>query len=232
MEYQPQTTASPGPKTFTGSLAGSPLKPASLMILGINWGGGGPRDSHVHAWTPEPIECGLVDRAGGFDLQIQHVLNRAVKDQVVVTELLQRETFWTNRLLVRSAQITAKAVDEEGLLKDSMGPSSTAIAAMIEIVRPKVLICFGNSHQWHSPSRYVLSDLGHLTNWKNEGDTFAIKRKKTTGYARLFTNVALDLNGRKIVVPAVWSLPHPLYWYTQMGESEELLRRLESTLSA
>jgi hypothetical protein len=219
--YSPKTQVGPiHPHEFTGSLCGAPLRPSSIMIMAINDGGGGAGDNEQarqsYRWynTQADYEahcqvCGLaVEGEGGdFGRQIVQILTSALHGEATAAaRILRRCTFWTNRILVRTSGTEDPQHDE--ILTTAADPSAHALRSMLDVVRPRLILCFGCSdNNALSPSEFILNSLCGNPDWKNaEGWPL---RPNNSARIRAFPHLQLSLGPEAAWPVTVWSFPHP-----------------------
>ena len=167
---------------FHGSLAGAPLKPHPIMVIGINWGGSGASDPYSYYWDMKEPDIGQLGAGRGFSDQIVKIFRSALgieNDQI--KRILAQDTFWTNRSLVRTPDIKTSLK----LLMAASAPSEKVLSEMIYAVKPKTILCFGNGKA-HSPSDFVLGKLCEIPDWRNNGFPFPIPMGKRKTQAILY----------------------------------------------
>jgi hypothetical protein len=206
---------------FTGTLAGSPLRQSKITIIGINWGGN-DRACKIHQWIEtEPSACQLFDdNEGSFGGQISQIFNRCLgNDWQNLKDKVKNELFWTNSILVRSPQITSE--DWQMILAAARKPSECAVRHMLQIVCPRLILCFGKN----DPSRLIFNNC--MQNSASPelfpcGTSYIYRR---TGRIRY-------LNREDDAVEA-WSFPHPgreALWLRPICGSEDAMKNLGNTI--
>jgi hypothetical protein len=209
------------------------LEARPIAVIGINWGGGGKRDKANYRWADTEADypaqgCGLADieDSGDFGKQIQAVFTKALGSEAAL-RILNEDVFWTNRILVRSANTTEAQYQE--LLAKAAGPSATAIDHMLQIVSPEVVLCFGCTGGALSPSQFILADRCKVPDWqKTTGPSWRVRNSRI----RRFRNkhaLLEGLNGEETRLGPldVWSFPHPAYgWCSSICQQEAAMKKL------
>jgi len=202
-------------QNYTGGLAGARLTECSLAVIGINWGGDPTAKDY---WDDAPAQQCILPTCGeGFGKPVSNLLSTALHDDCVMEKLLLK-IFYTNRFLFQSAGMSNPPPILEKDLET--GASEKAVARMLSIVKPSVVICFGAY-----PRGFILSDLckQQKSSWDNSCDDYWIFKstgRKENGFVYRFKNLPqailpLDTQDPLRLCSAldlkrVWSFPHPV----------------------
>lgn len=203
------------PADYGGGLCGAPLQPARVAIIGMNWRSVPVLPQHVR-WHDTlgdyPPKCLLTekDHSGTFGVGVCRILASALRGpKTDVTAFIEQKTFWTNRVLVSTPAVTR---DYGPVLRRALMPSAVAVKKMLAVVKPGLILCFGNSEigmaREVSPSRFILSECAGLGSaWPADAvEQWELDARR--GWIGFFRNLTLKIDGIRLVA-GVWSIPHP-----------------------
>lgn len=190
-------------------ILGSPLFKSDYLILSTNWGGPIEKESGQNMPTVNEL---LAFPTLKNNCILIKFFTKLIDDNCKLIDFLNN-SIYTNACFIRTPN--TKDDQNKRILNLGFDISLSYLRQLINVIEPKVIICFGNGESGHSPTRSIVKIMNMNTKWwldLNEEQNIKISAQS---YCYQFENSIDD----KLI--KVFSFPHSnniARWTEQIGK--------------